>query len=847
MGASVISTSFGAAGQSFTGRPSRLIVPEGNVVSTDNEEAIRLNPANLAFMPGYEIRYRGTFLRDDAVVPWNGNSIGIALQQGDILGGLESGLLRVDLPFSIAAGLQFDMVVPPGGSQFPKDATYQWLTIAVALAPHRTFSIGGSYQISFSSDLRAKGFNTFSAGVSYRPWSVLGFSVVAEDIGDPTNDFRIVLPSLYHAAFALRPWSTSSIEAAVDFQWMPFASDWGYRANVGVDVGPWARAQLMFAQMATGDDADIAALLGGEFDLSWSEGNVQIGAGGLFGDALTPETFAGGYVTGAVRGWRSNIGVDFHFSVRIRIEETPDSRGHVEILRRLWAAADDPAIDGVVFEARAKPATSLAAIEELRDAFHYIRQRGKKVICSMEDAGGPSLYLCAAADRSYINPSGSIEFAGLSSHYLYFRDLLHQLGIRAEFVRAGAEKAAPEALVRSGPTDVANAAHARLLREFEAELASGIAQGRDIKPEAMRTLLIRGPYMAREAVEDGLVDDYAFDDQLPAKLGEILGHETDVVDYYAPRAPTRFRAAQAIAIIHVDGEMVSGQSHELPFIRYKLSGSYTLARAIRQATARSDIGAIVLRIDTPGGSAMAADVVWREVELAAREKPVVVSMGGVAASGGYYIAAPATEIFANPLSLTGSIGVFAGKVDIEGLMNRLGVTAKIYRSGPRSDANSLFRPYTDSELEVLTERVTRTYNTFLSRVAEGRQMTRLQAHAIGDGKIYTGLEAKKLGLVDEVGGLRQAVNAARDRADLIRNAPIIELAVDDGSVVRRLLGGGGGPSRSEASRSGGNVGDAPNPLALLPEQLVTLLRALAPYALYPDSQPMTRMEMVFEP
>ena len=525
--------------------------------------------------------------------------------------------------------------------------------------------------------------------------------------------------------------------------------------------------------------------------------------------------------------------------MRIRVEETPDARGHVELLRRLWAAADDPAIDGVVFEARATPARSLAAVEELRDAFRYLEERDKKVVCSMEEAGGPALYLCSAASASYINPAGAIEFAGLSSHYLYFKELLDKLGIRAEFIRVGAHKSGPESLVRKGPSPTANRAHARLLRLFEAELAEGIATGRKLKPTRTRTLLVQGPYMAREAVEEGLVDGYAFDDELPAKLGKLLGHETNVVNYYAPRAPTRFRAAQAVAIVHVDGEMVTGQSREVPLIKHPLAGSYTLARAIRHARTRSDIGALVLRIDSPGGSAMAADVVWREVELTARKKPVIVSMGGVAASGAYYLAAPATWIFANPLSVTGSIGVYAGKADIEGLLDRLGITAKIYQSGPRSDSNSLFRPYTTGELEVLQERVTRTYNTFLTRVAQGRQMTPQGVHAIADGKIYTGLEAQKNGLVDEIGGLRQAVAVARERADLIRNAPIVELAVDDSSVVRKLLGGG-------QTSLGTRLNDA-TPLSLLPEQLLNLLQALAPFALYPDSVPMTRMEFVIEP
>jgi protease IV len=237
---------------------------------------------------------------------------------------------------------------------------------------------------------------------------------------------------------------------------------------------------------------------------------------------------------------------------------------------------------------------------------------------------------------------------------------------------------------------------------------------------------------------------------------------------------------------------------------------------------------VILRVETGGGSAMAADVIWREVQLTARVKPVIVSMGSAAASGGYYISTPATRIFANPLSITGSIGIFYGKAEVSELLSKIGVNVETYKTAPRADAESIFRPYTADERQELERKVAQFYDMFLGRVSEGRRLTKQQVDAVGQGRVWTGEQAFQRKLVDEVGGMRQALAAARKLANLGETAPIIELPVES-SLLGKLVGAAGAQTQ------------LPN---LLPPQLLELARAVAPFMFHPSDAPLAKMELV---
>ncbi len=274
--------------------------------------------------------------------------------------------------------------------------------------------------------------------------------------------------------------------------------------------------------------------------------------------------------------------------------------------------------------------------------------------------------------------------------------------------------------------------------------------------------------------------------------------------------------------------MVDGRSQNIPFLGVKLVGSYTVSDSLKQLREDPHVGAIVLRIETGGGSAMAADVIWRQVELTAKVKPIIVSMGSAAASGGYYIAAPATRIYANPLSITGSIGIFYGKADVAELLRKIGVSVEVFKTAPKADAESIFRPFTPEEHVELEQKVAQFYDMFLSRVATGRKLTKSQVDAVGQGRVWTGEQALNRKLVDEMGGLRQALAEARRLAGIDEDAPIVELPPES-NFLGKLIGA----ASSHAS-------EAP----LLPVQLLDMARALAPFAVQAADKPQAHIEFL---
>jgi protease-4 len=347
--------------------------------------------------------------------------------------------------------------------------------------------------------------------------------------------------------------------------------------------------------------------------------------------------------------------------------------------------------------------------------------------------------------------------------------------------------------------------------------------------QQVRERIAKGPFIASEAKAAGLVDGFAFDDQIEAETAKLLGYSVKLYDdeKLVERAPKNFGVTRGIAVVYVDGDMVDGRSQTIPLIGMKIVGSYTIAESLKQAREDDRIGAVVLRIESGGGSAMAADVIWRQVQLTARIKPILVSMGSAAASGGYYIAAPATRVYANPLSITGSIGIFYGKADVSELLRKIGLSVEVYKTAPRADAESIFRPFTDDERVELERKVAQFYDMFLGRVAEGRRLTKQQVDLVGQGRVWTGEQAYHRKLVDEIGGMRQVLAEARRLADLSEDAPIVEMP-DESSLIGRLLNAAGAQAKEPT---------------LLPPQMLEMARAVAPFAFHPSDKPLARIEL----
>jgi protease IV len=811
-------------------QPTRLPTLGKSSVTNNDSSALVQNPANLSFLPASELRWSSVYLNEAARVPWQGHAFAFAFP----------------IPFlNAATGLRVDLLAPPSGGPgalFKSDGVYQWVTWGLAVKASDSFGFGMSLQRSYSDMREAHGLFGWTLGVTSRPSDYFGLAFVAHDINAPKNANGGVIDRSFDLSLAARPLRSSALEIGLSGKVIDAPSAyWVPSGTVGLDIPELGRLRGSVSFVDPDDGISKSEWLASasmSFYLNGSAGSMDLTAGSIFGGAL------GRNVSGkahenlsteiAFKGYREPTGTATPtYAMRLRIESTPSTREHTTLLRKLWQIAEEePSIGAVVLELRTAPANSIAHVQELRDAVYLLRQAGKKVLCHLEDADGASLYLCSAADRILVNPAGGIRFAGLRARYFYYAGLLEKLGIKADFVRIGAHKSAPESFTRTSASDVARDDKIDLLQQHEKQLVNGIAHGRKLSPEQVRERIAKGPFVAIEAKTAGFVDGYAFDDELESQASVMLGQPVRLIDDNRGPFADRFNGSNAgIALIYVDGDMVDGRSQTIPLIGMKLAGSYTIAESIRKARENPMIGAVVLRVETGGGSAMAADVIWRELERTNKVKPVIVSMGTAAASGGYYIASPGARVFANPLTITGSIGIFYGKADVSELLRKLGVSVETYKTAPRADAESIFRPFTDEEKVELKRKVWQFYDVFLQRVSEGRKLTKEQVDAVGQGRVWTGEQALQHKLVDELGGLRQALAYARAVSGLSDHAPIQELPPVDTTLIGRILG------------IDGISENIPSHLQVLPPGMMDMVRALGPFVVHPADKPLARMEL----
>ncbi len=555
------------------------------------------------------------FLNEDATASYQGHAFALAFP----------------IPFlSLATGLRLDLVAPPGAASQQlfgvENARYEWLTWGLAFRPSNAFSLGLSYQHSYSNQAAAHGLSAWSLGVTDRLSDYFGVAIVGHNLNAPTNGAGGYIDRSYNFAVAVRPARSRAVEIGLEGQYVDHVRDyWVPRATLGVDVPELGRLRGDFAYSDPGNNAGRREWLASAsfaFNFNGASGSGELAGGSLFGDGLgaaaqnKAQQNLGFEI--AAKGFREFAAAESpRFALRLRIEDTPNVRGHTALLRKLWDIAEhEPTVAAVVLELRTSPSNSMAHSQELRDALFHLRQAGKRVLCHLEDGDGSSLYLCSAADRILINPAGGLRFAGLKSRFMYFGGLLEKLGIKADFVRIGEHKSAPESFMRDGATDVARADHIDLLQQVERNFTVDVAAGRHIDAAELRKRIATGPFVASEAKFAGLVDGFAFDDQLEDEVSSLVGSPLRLIeDRRAPRAPEYFGDDAGIAIIYVDGDMVDGRSQTIPLLGTRLVGSYTIAESLKKARENSKVGAVVLRVETGGGSAMAADVIYREIQL----------------------------------------------------------------------------------------------------------------------------------------------------------------------------------------------------------------------------------------
>ena len=785
--------------------------PGKGITNGDDTSTIARNPANLAFLPGPELRYTLVWTGSTSPVPNRGSSIAIGTPIG---------------PF--ATGLRLDLLSPPDGAPGPFSQSYHWIRWGLALGTP-TVSLGHTFGWGISRAAPLDGYFSMTTGLTWRPASWISASIVARDWNEPVaRTAGSEIERSWSFGIGGRPLGTRTLEAAWDLTYYERSKDFGGHGMLALDVPRVGRVRGDLTVLPQ-QDRRFLATAGVEVNID----RLQVSGGAVFGDAVG-KSGTGLYFGAAIRTFREP-GLRLPARVaRIKIMATPGVRGNTRLLRKLWRLADDPEIEGVILQLRAEPASSLAHAEEVADAVRLLRARGKKVMCHLEDAGGKSLFVCAQADRTAMNPAGGLRYAGIGSNYFYFGGLLKKLGVRADFVRIGAHKLAAEQLTLAKGSPVADVDHQELVDQMHAVYLHDIAAGRGIPEAELGKRIAKGPFIAPEARDANLVDTLAFDDEIERFAADVMGRPVRITDDVTPTlAPDRWGSAPKVAVVYLAGDMIDGESQYIPLVNIRLAGSYTIARALKRARQDDSVKSVVFRIETGGGSSLAADVILREAILTAKKKPLIVSMGTSAASGGYYASVAAKQIFANRGTVTGSIGIFYGKADVSGILGKLGVHTQQFRSGPRADAESLFRPFTDDERRELGVKVKQFYDLFVARVAEGRHMTPAAVDAIARGKVWTGQQASGIGLVDRIGGLRQALAEARRLGRLPANSPIVESPDADESILGFLLKFAG----LHASSS---------PLGSIPEALLPAAQMLSPFLVFASDKPLARADLLEE-
>ncbi|MFN5372349.1 MAG: signal peptide peptidase SppA [Bacteroidia bacterium] len=478
--------------------------------------------------------------------------------------------------------------------------------------------------------------------------------------------------------------------------------------------------------------------------------------------------------------------------------ETP--MGLNDVLDNLDKAAANPSVKGIFLDLT-NLNSGIATIEEIRNALIDFKKSEKFIYAYSEVFSQPTYYLATAADKIYLHPTGLAELKGLRSEILFFKGTLDKLGVEPLVFRHGKFKSAVEPFIQDKLSDSNREQVRTFLNSIWNHMLKGIAAGRKLNEIELRKisseLLVTN---APAAKQYKLVDDLKYRDEVLEILKTKTGAESidklelvTINDMKDTEDTREKRKGDKIAVVYAEGDIVDGEGQDGQI------GSVGCSKAMRKARLDEKVKAVVLRVNSPGGSALASETIWREVMLTKKVKPVIVSMGNLAASGGYYIAAPADVIVASPNTITGSIGVFGLFFNGKGLANQLGVTIDTVKTTPMADIMSSSRGVTPREAEIIQAEIERIYDNFITRVAEGRKMSKADVDSIAQGRVWTGADAKRLKLVDEFGGLDRAIELAAQKAKL-DNYRIMELPfVKD--PLEKILDKIGGKSKETAIES----------------------------------------------
>jgi protease IV len=468
------------------------------------------------------------------------------------------------------------------------------------------------------------------------------------------------------------------------------------------------------------------------------------------------------------------------------------------VLNAIDSATNDPRILAIYLDGSngKLSSTGFATLKEVRNALERFRAKGKKIIAYNIDMDKRDYYLSSVADRILLNPMGSVDINGFRSETMFFKNALDKYGIGVEVVRVGKYKSFGETWSLNKFSPEARLATQQLLNNLWGDFKGSVASSRKLTPDSIQKIADdRGTLTASQSITEKLVDRTAYLDEVQTELKKISGADEEdkttfrsvTLDRYAEvtnRSPKT--SNRKIAVLYAQGNIVNGEGGVGQI------GGDSLARQLRELRVDENVKAVVLRVNSPGGSALASDIIQREVRLLQKQKPVVVSMGDVAASGGYWISTYSNKIFAEPNTITGSIGVIGINFNYQKLANNNGVNWDVVKTSKLADSSTIARPRTPQELAISQQIVDDIYDDFLNKVSESRKLPKQQVAEIAQGRVWSGTDAKKIGLIDDIGGLNDAIVYAAETAKLGRDWELEEYPVVEGweeKLLKQFAGG----------------------------------------------------------
>ncbi|HET8936658.1 MAG TPA: signal peptide peptidase SppA [Polyangiales bacterium] len=732
-----------------------ITTPASTLVLQDDAAALDVNPAASGFMPALGFTY--VHARVD--------------ERAGFLGRGDAAFFAAPLLFGFSASATVQSIRPGDLAARTGDRPRDRAVLGLGLAYNynKRLAIGVSGRTFSAGDPALDGLSTVDAGLQWHATNWLGFSLVGRDLlasrsGFGTNELDLHASLL--GGFQLRPFGNRDVVLDFDVA-LGGRRRVGGRVGLGVQIPYFGYAASVVELERIGKSDEVYRVLA---ELGASFEGLSVGGGVVMGDGFGAAP--GGYGVARFEA-RTRPGVLLRARVLDVEVGAVDERGMLRVLMTLEAALRDQRVAGVLLRPRGASLPSAYA-QELRLLISSLRAAGKRVVCHLEDATGSQFYACAAADSVLMDPAGSIRLLGSSTEALLFGDTIRSLGLRADFIRIGDYKSAPEQFTQSKMSEEAREQVRSLFTDVHTRVRHDLASDLHVTPERISEVMANGPHLAHQAIADKLIER-AQDEVVLRSNDDAAFEGRSVVTRLGARTRTDWFAGPNIGVVVIDGSIIDGESLDVPLLGIHMTGGRTAVRAIESMRADPLVRAIVLRVDSPGGAVVASDQIWRAVRRARAVKPVIVSMGAVAASGGYYVASAGDEIWADPATITGSIGIFYGKVDAAGLAEKLGVGVEQFSLSKRAGGESLFRAFTADERSALSDRLRTYYRLFLRRVAKGRGVTVEQVDALGRGRVYSGDAALRVGLVDHLGGFASALMRARELGRVSESAELVVL------------------------------------------------------------------------